>query len=950
MFAASNDLTATLQRGLFEEEANRNLDAAAQAYQAVSTQFDKDRALAATAIFRLGEVYRKQNKTNEAAVQYERIVREFSDQTILVTLSRQNLAGLGAKNENPTAVPLSRTARVEQKRLLEEELKLVEEDLADLKTKFASGLVTQSEVRNREREVLKLRQQVAALDVDEATRVANAVASESNIDAQLLTKLKSLSIKERRDVLPGITNDRVLSELLQQLNTAEIQFASLANNVSENHPDHQRIVSTIKLLNEKIDARVEGIMKAMEIRVSAAQSSDPGAKSDPTITAVLDEEEAEIRRIQAMIQNSPDLINASSGVVTPLGLAAGKGQLRVARFLLDNGADVGRNSPLIQAANGGHKAMVELLLKHGAPVDAIGGNNRTALHRAAERGFLSVTELLLSAKANPNAKDDMDWTPLTLAVANRFTSVAAALLAHGADPNIAGRGPQNNWDRTFAGAPLHLAIAVGNEPMVALLLTNRADLTMLNQLQESPLGIATVLNNTNIARQLIAAGADVNAVGVNGAPPLFAAAQRDHRDIALLLLEHGADPNSTVSDLRAGRTSLMAAVERQNAEIVSSLLRHKADPNFADTAGYTALHYAAGNSDDGAAHIVQMLLSAGAKPDAIDSSGASPLHWAARSGTKDSVELLINAGVELNLRDKSGKTPLDLAKERRLSSLPPAFAGVGAAPSQPPVEHAPSDIIVALRKHGALDELPRLDRIEVRRASANYSGTAFEFGTNKWNQFTLLEVIAWQYKFISTERNATWLNEPTVPSSFWGKSPCPFPDLSHIMIRRSTPGKPQWTETAVNVAAVLDSGDCVRDVILQPGDIVEIPEMDHPVNEKWRGLTDAQVSNLLYCVSRRIEVSVKGIANPIRLSPQWTAANRYGPSGERMKELTKGSFMLKSVLAQSRLVRASSDMSRVKVTRRANGKTQEWVMDCSSGHDPDFWLRDGDVIEVPDKS
>ena len=44
MFAASNDLTATLQRGLFEEEANRNLDAAAQAYQAVSTQFDKDRA------------------------------------------------------------------------------------------------------------------------------------------------------------------------------------------------------------------------------------------------------------------------------------------------------------------------------------------------------------------------------------------------------------------------------------------------------------------------------------------------------------------------------------------------------------------------------------------------------------------------------------------------------------------------------------------------------------------------------------------------------------------------------------------------------------------------------------------------------------------------------------------------------------------------------------------
>ena len=53
--AATNDLTSALQKGLFEEEANHNLDAAAQAYQAVSAQFDKDRKLAATAIFRLGE-------------------------------------------------------------------------------------------------------------------------------------------------------------------------------------------------------------------------------------------------------------------------------------------------------------------------------------------------------------------------------------------------------------------------------------------------------------------------------------------------------------------------------------------------------------------------------------------------------------------------------------------------------------------------------------------------------------------------------------------------------------------------------------------------------------------------------------------------------------------------------------------------------------------------------
>src|ERR1041385_7305292 len=92
--AATNDLTSLLQQGLFEEEANRDLNAAIANYQSLATAFDKDRQLAATAIFRLGECYRKLGKTNEATAQYQRILKEFADQPTLVTLSRQNLTGL----------------------------------------------------------------------------------------------------------------------------------------------------------------------------------------------------------------------------------------------------------------------------------------------------------------------------------------------------------------------------------------------------------------------------------------------------------------------------------------------------------------------------------------------------------------------------------------------------------------------------------------------------------------------------------------------------------------------------------------------------------------------------------------------------------------------------------------------------------------------------------------
>src|SRR5215471_8217576 len=86
--AATNDLSAMLQRGLFEEEANHNLDAAIQAYQSVISHYDQDRKLAATAIFRLGESYRKQGKTNEANAQYQRVLREFADLTDLAAPSR----------------------------------------------------------------------------------------------------------------------------------------------------------------------------------------------------------------------------------------------------------------------------------------------------------------------------------------------------------------------------------------------------------------------------------------------------------------------------------------------------------------------------------------------------------------------------------------------------------------------------------------------------------------------------------------------------------------------------------------------------------------------------------------------------------------------------------------------------------------------------------------------
>src|SRR5262249_26177743 len=92
---AADPVPEALQKGLLEEEVNQNVSAAIQQYQTVLKHFDDQRKVAATAAFRLGECYRKQGKTNEAFAQFDRVVREFSDQNALATLSQKYLAEAG---------------------------------------------------------------------------------------------------------------------------------------------------------------------------------------------------------------------------------------------------------------------------------------------------------------------------------------------------------------------------------------------------------------------------------------------------------------------------------------------------------------------------------------------------------------------------------------------------------------------------------------------------------------------------------------------------------------------------------------------------------------------------------------------------------------------------------------------------------------------------------------
>jgi ankyrin repeat protein/N-acetylneuraminic acid mutarotase len=1005
---------------LFEEEANQNLGAAIQAYQTVANQFDKDRKLAATAIFRLGECYRKQGNTNDAATQYERILREFSDQPTLVTLSRQSLAGMGSAPP-PAATTAGQTA-ASAAVVAEAEAATLEAQVAELKSLTAGGGGT----------------------IEDA-------------------------LKKRSIAVQQYFPNPVLTSLMQKRLEAEQKLAELQK---EYGPEHAEVVKTealVATITKQINEQVQSVMRGLEIKRTAARKTaeillaqtgaaapKENAASSSASAARTTSEAEEVKRIQAMIKDSPDLINARvGGGNTPLQNAAALGQLIVAEFLLANGADVGAKdylgrTPLHAAALAGHKSMVELLLNHKASVQAVDNDGKTPLHLAAEHGYRSVAEILLAQAADVNAKDNSGSTALQLAAAYGFNSVADLLLAHGADINVTTPHiPADTSHYYFSGTPLCIAATRADAPLVEQLLSKGAQ---VNAGDKTPLSCAAQAHSEPVVKLLLAAHADPNAGRTD--LPLAIAAYAGHLPILKLLLASGANPNTNSmfnlsvttrgSQLYQGGnfTPLFLAVNQRHAAAAEELLRSKANPNFTDfsdprgkpllyealsdaptfkvlleggadpnvrtggmpmltqavldknqpavelllahqadvnatnnypdSGGWTALHYAIA---DGSKAIAELLLKTGADVNARDKNGATPLSFAVRNGNREMAEWLLANKADPNERNNAGQTPLDFAKSQAqptqglqsgMGGYPMPVGVPAAGPQrQPPGTPAtapgqkskPETMADLLRQHGALDDLPQPDRIEVRRRSTGYCGDAFRKGAQDWNQFTLLELIGVQYSFLAASPN-----EEPGGTRYWSHSfaskfgNLPFPDLAHVRIRRPAPDQKSWLDRTVDLRPVLESGDCAKDAPLEWGDVAEIPEADHPLNEQWPGFSRTELANLMKCLTRQVEIVINGQATNITLTPQINLEGEEIKAGGTLREpvIVPGeAFWLKPVLLQSKLVLTSSDLRHVKVTRHhpASGQQREWVVDCSeAGPAPDFWLRDGDKIEVPEKS
>ncbi|GAQ12256.1 hypothetical protein ALT_9577 [Aspergillus lentulus] len=148
------------------------------------------------------------------------------------------------------------------------------------------------------------------------------------------------------------------------------------------------------------------------------------------------------------------------------------------------------DNALLEASAEGHERTVQLLLDHGADVDAQGGS---ALLAASKEGHCRTVQLLLG---------------------------------YGADIN------------TQSGSALLEASKEGHYRTVQLLLDHGAD---VNSQSESALLAASKEGHYRIVQLLLDHGADANT---QGGSALLAALKEGHYEIVQLLLDHGADANA----------------------------------------------------------------------------------------------------------------------------------------------------------------------------------------------------------------------------------------------------------------------------------------------------------------------------------------------------------------------------------------------------------------------
>ncbi|KAJ7291186.1 ankyrin repeat-containing domain protein [Mycena rebaudengoi] len=383
--------------------------------------------------------------------------------------------------------------------------------------------------------------------------------------------------------------------------------------------------------------------------------------------------EQHVNIARLLLENGADIHARNNSV---LQAASKRGYTEVVQLLLEHGANINtvdeHNGGALEAAaswdgspdladawdleDGKRRGLAEARLTHvhflldnGADVHA--GNNG-ALRAASKRGYTEVVQLLLEHGANINAAD------------KHTGSALEAAASWDGSPSIDYYGDSEDEKRTKLAEA-----ATRRLTHVRFLLNNSADVHVRNN---GALREAAKAGYTEVVQLLVENGANVNAADEHTASALEAAASWDgsvyiedledgkRRRLAEARLTHVRFLLDNGADVHAGNNgALRAASKRGYTEVVQLLLEHGANINAADEHTGSALEAAA--SWDGSPFIDYGDSEDEKRTKMAEATARRLPHIPSRRGYTEVVQLLLEHGADVNAANKHTGSALEAA-------------------------------------------------------------------------------------------------------------------------------------------------------------------------------------------------------------------------------------------------------------------------------------------------
>lgn len=225
---------------------------------------------------------------------------------------------------------------------------------------------------------------------------------------------------------------------------------------------------------------------------STSSSISQRGDSSDLLVASLQGDSGKVRRL---IRNGAYVNTKTEEGITPVMMAAQNGNTEIIEILIEHGANVNATSneraikgytALMLAAQNGHPEIANILIGNGANIDAKTHDGVTALHIACRFEHLPVVKTLVENGAAVNTVDNQNMPPLISAINSGNFPITEILVEHGANVNFKYKVASDvlssiNNSHPLYGNILGIARDINNERIIDLLLEHGAkNVTYIN--------------------------------------------------------------------------------------------------------------------------------------------------------------------------------------------------------------------------------------------------------------------------------------------------------------------------------------------------------------------------------------------------------------------------------------------------------------------------------------